>query len=279
MSDKNNLSIQERANLLFKLGMPAGSNPTPDAKEALRILDSLQRYRPRPHPKGGLLNINPVTGISTRIIPMHHEDKGNSLSFQNTTSGYNRPSKPSTKLQQLGIRATVNQMIDEIPTARVDRKLDSRYTFDPIEDDIIDTRFKDERGKPNARAKAYDRFTKGAFKSFTDKNGFQVGYGNRISEDTWQPRTQGGRYGKYVTFDPKDVISRLGKAASGKALSFVPKMGPYMQTLMIGDQLIEGLTGTSPYKSFADHTKKQFAKEDSKKPETWVPRPMTLMIR
>ena len=277
MSDKNNLSVQERANLLFKLGMPTGSKPTPDAKEALRILDSLQRNRPRPHPKGGLINVNPVTGIATSISPT---TKGASLSFQNTTTGYDRPNKPSSKIQQLGIRATVNQMIDEIPTARVDRKLDSRYTFEPIGDDIIDTRFKDEPGKPNARAKAYDRFTKGAFKAYPGKNeDLQVGYGNRIAEDTWQPRTQGGKYGKYVKFDPKDVISRLGKYASGKALSYVPKMGPYMQSLMIGDQLIEGLTGISPYKSFVDHTKKQFAKEDSKKPETWVPRPMTLMIR
>ena len=277
MSDKKNLSIQERANLLFKLGLPTAGKPTPDAKEALRILDSLQRNRPKPYPKGGLINVNKVTGIATMLSP---GPKGNSLAFQNTTTGYNRPTKSSSKIQQLGIRATVNQMIDEIPTARVDRKLDSRYTFEPIGDDIIDTRFKDEPGKPNARAKAYDRFTKGAFKAYPSKNeDVQVGYGNRISEDTWQPRTQGGKYGKYVKFDPKDVIGRLGKAASSKAASYVPLMGPYMQSLMIGDQLIEGLTGTSPYKAFVDHTKQQFKKEDSKKPKTWVPRPMTLMIR
>jgi hypothetical protein len=159
------------------------------------------------------------------------------------------------------------------------KKLDSRYTFEPIDDDIIDTRFKDEPGKPNARAKAYNKFTKGAFKSFTTKDDFQVGYGNRISEDTWQPRTQGGKYGKYVKFDPTDVVKRLGKYAAGKALGYVPVAGPYMQGLMSLDQLVEGLTGTSPAKAFVDHTKEQFAKEDPNKPETWVPRPMTLMNR
>ena len=236
----------------------------------------MQRNRPKPHPHGGLYNVNNVTGITTKLDP---GSQGASISFENTTSGYNRPSKPNSKIQQLGIRASVNQMLDEIPTARVDRKLDSRYTFQPIDDDIIDMRFKDEQGKTNARAKAYDRFTKGAFKAYPNKYDSLEGFGNRISEDTWQPRAQGGKYAKYVKFDPKDVISRLGKAASGKALSYVPQVGPAMQSLMIGDQLIEGLTGTSPYKSFGEHIKKQFAKEDSKKPETWVPRPMTLMIR
>jgi len=276
MSDKKNLSIQDRANLLFKLGMPTVGKPTPDAREALRILDSLQRNTPREHPKGGLYSINKVTGIATRLKP---GDKGNALSFNNTTTGYNRPTKLSSKIMQLGIRATVNQMVDEIPTARGDKRLDSRYTFEPLDDDPIDTRFKNEPGKPNARAKAYDRFTKGAFKAYPDKDGFEAGYGNRISEDTWQPRAKGGKYAKYVKFDTTDVVKRLGKAAAGRSLGAVPVMGPYMQSLMIGDQLIEGLTGTSPYKSFVEYTKQQFAKEDPKKPETWVPRPMTLMTR
>lgn len=276
MSDKKNLSIQDRANLLFKLGMPTVGKPTPDAREALRILDSLQRNVPKSDVRGGLVNVNPVTRIATKLDP---GTKGNSIAFQNMDSIYNRPTKLSSKIMQLGIRATVNQMVDEIPTARGDKRLDSRYTFEPLDDDLIDSRFKNEPGKPNARAKAYDRFTKGAFKSFTDKDGFQVGYGNRISEDTWQPRTTGGKYGKYVKFDTTDVVRRLGKAAAGRSLGAVPVMGPYMQSLMIGDQLIEGLTGTSPYKSFVEYTKQQFAKEDPKKPETWVPRPMTLMTR
>ena len=276
MSNKENLSVQERANLLFKLGMPTAGKPTPDAKEALRILDSLQRNVPRSDVRGGLVNVNPVTRIATKLDP---GTKGNSIAFQNMDSIYDRPTKPTSKIQQLGIRATVNQMVDEIPTARGDKKLDSRYTFEPIDDSLLDSRFKDEPGKPNARAKAYDRFTKGAFKSFTDKDGFQVGYGNRISEDTWQPRTTGGKYGKYVKFDTTDVVRRLGKAAAGRSLGYVPIMGPYMQALMTGDQLIEGLTGTSPYKSFVEYMKERFAKEDPKKPETWVPRPMTLMTR
>ena len=285
MSDKNNLSIPERANLLFKLGMPAGTTPTPDAKEALRILDSLQRYRPKIHPtEGGWYSDNPVTRINTRL---QNTNKGKSLSFQSNDSSYNRPKKRSTKTQQLGIRATVNQMLDKIPAARISRELDNRYTFQAIDDDILDMRFKDEPGKPNARAKAYDRFTKGAFKAYPYKQKVsdfkyaevQKGYGNRIKEDTWQPRTQGGKYGKYVKFDPTDVVKRLGKAAAKTSMSYVPQVGPAMQSLMIGDQLIEELTGTSPYKAFVEHTKKQFAKEDPKKPETWVPRPMTLMNR
>ena len=276
MSDKKNLSIQDRANLLFKLGMPTAGKPTPDAREALRILDSLQRNVPKSDNKGGLVNVNPVTRIATKLDP---GTKGNSIAFQNMDSIYDRPTKFSSKIMQLGIRATVNQMVDEIPTARGDKRLDSRYTFEPIPDDIIDSRFKDEQGKPNARAKAYDRFTKGAFKAFTDKDGDQIGYGNRISEDTWQPRTKGGKYGKYVKFDTTDVVRRLGKAAAGRAVGNAPIMGPYMQSLMIGDQLIEGVTGTSPYKSFVEYTKQQFAKENPKKPETWVPRPMTLMIK
>jgi len=282
--DTENLSVAERSQLLFKLGMPLGGGPSPDAMEALRILDSLQRNQPKSNQHGGLMIINPVTGINVDLQPTN---KGASLSFQNKDFGYNRPTNPSTKVQQYGIRATVNQMIDEIPAARIDKTLDSRYTFQPIDDDLIDTRFKDEPGKPNARAKAYDRFTKGAFKAYPYKQKVsdfkyeevQKGYGNRISEDTWQPRAQGGKYGKYVKFDPTDVVKRLGKYAAGKALGYVPVAGPYMQGLMSLDQLVEGLTGTSPAKTFVDHTKEQFANEEPNKPETWVPRPMTLMTR
>jgi hypothetical protein len=278
MSDKKNLSIQDRANLLFKLGQPTAGQPTPTAREALSILDSLQQNTPKEYPSGRGLHLkNPVTGIDVQMAP---RTKGNYLLFQNTDSSFNRPSKLSSKIMQLGIRATVNQMIDEIPTARGDKRLDSRYTFEPLDDSLEDTRFKNYRGKTNARNKAYDRFTKGAFKAYPRKNELGLaGYGNRISEDTWQPRTQGGKYGKYVKFDTTDVVRRLGKAAVGRAVGIVPRMGPYMQSLMIGDQLIEGVTGTSPYKSFVEYTKQQFAKEDPKKPETWVPRPMTLMIK
>jgi hypothetical protein len=276
-SDKENLSVEERSQLLFKLGMPTGSNPTPDAKEALRILDSLQRNQPKSNQQGGLMIINPVTGINVDLSPQR---QGAHLSFQNKDFGYNRPTNPTTKVQQYGIRATVNQMIDEIPAAKIDRKLDSRYVFEAIDDDPLDMRFKGEPSKQNARAKAYDRFTKGAFKAYpTIDDDTLIGYGNRISEDTWQPRAQGGKYGKYVKFDPTDAVKRLGKYAAGKALGYVPVVGPYMQGLMTLDQLVEGLTGTSPAKTFVDHTKEQFANEEPNKPETWVPRPMTLMTR
>ena len=275
--DTENLSVAERSQLLFKLGMPVGSGPSPDAMEALRILDSLQRNQPKSNHNGGLMIINPVTGINVDLQPTN---KGAALSFQNKDYGYDRPTKPSTKVQQYGIRATVNQMINEIPAAKIDKKLDSRYTFEAIEDDPLDMRFKGEPSKQNSRSKAYNRYTGGAFKAYTTKNDDTLqGYGNRISEDTWQPRTEGGKYGKYVKFNTTDVIRRLGKYAAETAVKYVPVAGPYMQGLMTFDQLVEGVTGTSPYKKFVDHTKEQFAKEDPNKPETWVPRPMTLMNR
>ena len=72
--------------------------------------------------------------------------------------------------------------------------------------------------------------TNGAFAGFPDKFGDHVGYGERITQDTWQPRDAKRRYAKYVKFDTHQPVRRLGaismeRVASGVALARAAQTG------------------------------------------------------
>ena len=264
----DNMSAEERAALLMSLMRPPDQMPTRDAIEANRILESLRINQPKNI--GGTLSIrNPVTNIQGHMIP---GPQGREVSFTSNGS-FSRPNVPNTKLQTLGSNATVNQLINELPTSRNKATgVDNRYTFSPLED-IKDFKRSLRTGKrSNSRNTAYKRSTNGAFNAHTKKDGEMVGHGTRKGETTWQPRNAGGKFGKHVQFDPTDPVKRLGKFAIEKgAARFIPVVGQYIQAAMTADSVFEGITGKSVIKEFIPQAKRSI-KDQS------IPRPATLMM-
>jgi len=266
------LTVQDRAALLQSLmAQPSKVNlPTKDASQALKIIKSLQTYQPVTLPDGAKHLINPVTNIQGNIIPGPY---GNEISF---TSGgsYERPSIPNTRIQALGVKATVNQIVDEIPAQRNKvEKIDNRYTFSPVKD-RKDFAKENRTGRPsNQRAKAYHRFTNGAFRTNQNMDGEYIGFGTRKGDTTWQPRAAGGKYGKHVQFNPADAIKALAKIGIQKAaVQFIPGIGKYLQGIMTIDDLIKGATGKGGIQRFVEEANARIK-------DKTIPRPATLMIR
>ena len=250
MDEENSLSIQQRAELLKRLGS-AGPEQTPDAKEALRILNSLQKNQPQTTRDGRVGIRNPTTRIFAGLTPT---DKGNEVMFSNLDTNMKRNPVPAKGVKLLGIRATINQLIDQIPTARNappgQSKTASMYSFSPIKD-LEDVKKSVRRDKDvNQRASAYKRFTKGAFQSFPDATGDNVGYGERIDQTTFQPRDAKRRFGKYVNFDPTDVVRQLGEHAGRRAVAKTiggidKRLGMAIDGALMLDDFAAYLTGKS----------------------------------
>lgn len=250
MDEENSLSIQQRAELLKRLGS-AGPEQTPDAKEALRILNSLQKNQPQTTRDGRVGIKNPTTRIFAGLTPTA---KGNEVMFSNLDTNMKRNPVPAKGVKLLGIRATINQLIDQIPTARNappgQSKAASTYSFSPIKD-LEDVKKSVRRDKDvNQRASAYKRFTKGAFQAFPDATGEQVGYGERIDQTTFQPRDAKRRFGKYVNFDPTDVVRQLGTAAGRRAVAKTvggvdKRLGMAIDGALMLDDFAAYLTGKS----------------------------------
>lgn len=257
------LTIKERVALL--MGLMSNSPlqiPTADAKQALRILKSLETNTSKTRGSTKSIN-NPVTNTT---VTMDRGPKGSEVSFK-TANGYNRPNKPNTSTQRQGIQATVNQMLSEIPIKGGDG--DSRYTAWPL-DDEGDLRRRGRRTHENQRAKAYRRMTKGAFALAPGATDIM---GNRIGESRWQPRGEKGRYSKAVNFDLTDVVKQLGiKGAVRKGARYIPQIGPYLQGYLTIEDTFKALTGKSPTREFFPQAKRSI-KDQS------IPRPATLMIR
>ena len=256
MDEENSLSIQQRAELLKRLGS-AGPEQTPDAKEALRILNSLQSNQPRTTRDGRVGIRNPTTRMFAKMTPT---PKGNEVMFYNLDTGMKRNPVPAKGVKLLGIRATINQLIDQIPTARNappgQSKTASMYTFSPIQD-LDDVRKSFRRGTDvegradlNQRGLAYKRFTKGAFQAFPDATGEHIGYGERIDQTTFQPRDAKRRFGKYVKFDPTDVLRQLGEQAGRRAVAKTiggidKRLGMAIDGALMLDDFAAYLTGKS----------------------------------
>lgn len=267
--NKDNMPVEERAALLMSLMRPPSQMPTPDAVEANKILQSLRINQPIKFPSGSLVIRNPVTNIEGSMAP---KPLGNYVAFTSNNS-YERPNTPNSKIQQLGQNATVNQLVNELPTSRNKTTgVDNRYFFDPI-DDEKDWDKARRTGKPeNARNSKYKRSTKGAFNAHPDKDGDWRGHGTRKGETTWQPRNAGGKFGKHVQFDPTDPVKRLGEFAINKgAVRFIPVVGKYIQAAMTADSVFEGVTGKSAIEEFIPQAKRSI-KDQS------IPRPATLMM-
>ena len=271
MPDKR-LTVQERSALLQSLmSQPSKLDlPTKDARQALKIIKSLQQYQPVTLPNGSKSLINPVTNVQAHMVP---GPKGNELSFT-TNDSFERPSVPNSRIQALGVRATVNQIADQIPTTRNKAaNIDNRYTFTPIQDDKDIMREYDTGRPSNQRAKAYQRNTKGAFKAHQNMDGTYVGYGTRKADTTWQPRQAGGKFGKFVKFDPADAVRELAKKGVMKAaVQFIPGIGKYLQGMITLDDLIKGATGKGGIQRFVEEANARIK-------DKTIPRPATLMIR
>jgi len=200
------------------LARMALNNPkvsTKDAVEAQRILKSIKDTKPQ-------LNYNSLEfqnpELNTKVSLGKTPKGATNISFM-TESGFDRPDKPNTKAQQLGIRAAINQAIDEIPIAGKNNKKNSKsyYTFQAISDDGD---LKKKGGKSfgtadNQRSKLYRRFSKGAMNAIDNKrSGLDPqGYGQRIGDSTFQPKMKGGRLGKYVEWNLAEPVTRLDNIA------------------------------------------------------------------
>jgi len=253
---------------------PDAMLPTRQAAQAKRVLSSLQQNQPIQLSSGATAVSNPVTNTFGSIKPT---DKGSEVAFS-TKRGLSRPKGPQSQVQQLGVRATVNQVVDQIPTARNNPdNLDARYTFEAIQDekDIIKNMKQGKApGSANQRAIAYERMTKGAFKAYpkADVNELDLpewrGYGERIDQTRWQPRDASGRYGKYVNFDPTEPVKRLGKiAAQFGAVKYVPQIGKVVQAIQTVDDLAEAAFGVRPSQKIVEEQQKQVSKTVSKRPD------------
>ena len=277
MNEEDFISIPDRVALLQKLGSPTAPMPTAEARQALKILQSLQDYQPQKL-RGHRIGIkNPVTRTMGSFIPT---DKGNAVSFQDLDTKFDRTK--GSKMDALGKQATVNQLINEIPTrperkASSNRYIDSRYTFEPLQD-TKDMRKQARTGKrTNQRASAYKRFTKGAFTAYPryPNDRFDpdyVGYGERIGETTWQPRDAKRRFGKHVQFDTTDVVRQLGEIGARRAVmrGFARDLGPVAEAAMLADEFLENLLGTAPSQIFKNYIDQQYAEGKIQKPITLI---------
>lgn len=214
----------------------------PNSQRAREILDSLRKYQPRSNRAGTDLK-NPVTGINAYLLPSG-PGTANTVIFGSKT-GFRRPKTPNSALDQLGIRATINQAINELPTREQAKQTgrSNQYDFAPLKDAR-------DKGEGNQRAAAYRRATRGAFDAQPRKDGSWKGVGSRIDQDTWQPRNAKGQFGKYVKFNPVTqdnilprIAKQVGRMATKRALGAI---NPVAQGLMTADDLIEGVTGFSP---------------------------------
>ena len=243
--------LKNRTALLQKLtSIGSTSNPTKEAKEALRILNSLQQYTPQETGNSASVR-NPVTGIGAARTTK------NDIIFENLKSGFNRPDTPNSRVKLLGIRASINQLLDTIPTAKNHNKkiFNSSYTFTPLSDSKEGSisGFGNAGAKTNQRNNAYMRYTKGAFQAHPNKEGDLKGFGERIDRTTWQPRGEKRRFGKHVQFDPLEPVKRLGDYAGRrtvqKAVGMIPQVGKLLEGLMIASDMTKSATG----KGFDDY--------------------------
>jgi len=196
------------------LARMALNNPnvsTAQAKEAQRILKSIKDTKPILG-QGSVRFDNHELDTSVKLQRGDGPKSPAEISFT-TETGYERPDKPNTKARQLGIRAAVNQGVDQLPTARDGTKRNAYYEFEPIED-MKDFRNRRVGQTDNQRAKMYRRFSNGAMNAVLEPStGSMVGRGERISDDTFQPRGEKGRLQKHVKWNLGEPVKRLDKIA------------------------------------------------------------------
>jgi hypothetical protein len=204
---------KQRESLRATLARMALHNPkvsTTEAFEAQRILRSIQNTKPVD------LRFSTEfynTELDTRVkLNRLRANQPTDISFT-TDGGYSRPDVPNTRVRRLGVQAAINQGVDQIPSARDGTGFNASYTAEPISDSKDRIKQQETGSKDNQRAKLYRRISKGAMNAVPDKHGFLKIRGERISDDTWQPRGEKGRFQKYVKWDLSEPVQRLDKIA------------------------------------------------------------------
>ena len=198
--------------LLARMALNNPSTSTAEAIEAQRILQSIKDTKPI-RGQGSVRFDNHELDTSVKLQRLDGARSPAGISFT-TESGYDRPDKPNTRVRQLGVRAAVNQGIDELPTARDGTGRNAYYEFEAIED-AKDFANKKPGKTENQRSKMYRRFSNGAMNPVVEPStGSMVGRGERISDDTFQPRGEKGRLKQYVKWDLGDPVKRLHKIAT-----------------------------------------------------------------
>ena len=154
-------------------------------------------------------------------------------------------SKDNAKVRQANIKYQMGSQIDAIP-----------------EGDVIEAQPVNENpDKPNARARIYDRETKGALKGkkawITKDIATEEINTRKLSKDTYR-----NAKGETVKFDPKSLKEPLKNLAKGTAVSAIVKRlaGPWGQAAMFADDTIEGITGKRPSKEITKGHKKAMEK-------------------
>lgn len=203
----------KKESLRLVLARMALNNPkvsTTEALEAQRILQSIKDTKPLNYSGGTeLYNFE----LDTRVELNRSRANGpTDISFK-TDGGYDRPDVPNTRARRLGVMATVNQGVDALPTARDGTGRSAYYEATPMTDQKDYKKMSKTRSSDNQRAKAYRKLSKGAMDAVPDQYGNLSIQGERISDDTFQPRGAKGRVKKHVKWNLADPVNRLNKIA------------------------------------------------------------------
>lgn len=246
------MTIEERLAMLKEL-----TSIKPGSPRAQQILRSLQRYKPKTKSTGTIRLENPVTGVNFTAQSSRNArgTPGYNVGFS-TRTGLERPLVPNSKVDLLGIRATVGQGIDQIPVG-------GNYYFEPVGD---------ERGfnRKNQRALAYKRLTNNAFKAYDTSYG-KAGQGTRRGQDKWQPRTAKGRFDKVATWNPgREEVNRLGRMAASTFATRVVGANPYIQAALTVDDIVEAYSGKGLMERFVNFTQEALDKDQVQRPATLI---------
>ena len=203
----------KKESLRLVLARMALNNPkvsTTEAFEAQRILQSIKDA-------GVHRGFRETTFINehldTRVELNRSRANGpTDISFK-TDGGYDRPDVPNTRARRLGVMATVNQGVDQLPTARDGTGRSAYYEATPMTDQKDYKKMSKTRSPDNQRSKLYRKISKGAMDAVPDRYGNLQIQGERISDDTFQPRGAKGRVKKHVKWDLADPVNRLNKIA------------------------------------------------------------------
>ena len=226
-------------------------------KRAEAILRRLKKEEKNPTVKQGRYIKKTTTkagGISSTDASFRTQkgDTAHDLEFgrENTPKGdpYKRRTNVSpenAKVRQANIKYQLGNHIDNVPEG-------DRIQAQPVNEDPA---------KPNARARIYDRATKGALASKKDRFGGNLSF-EEVDTRKGKDNTYWNAKGKKVKFDPKSLKEPLKNLAKGTAVSAIVKRlaGPWAQAAMFVDDSVKGITGKRPSKEIAKGHKKTMEK-------------------
>ena len=142
-----------------------------------------------------------------------------------------------------------------MPTARDGTGRSAYYEATPMSDSK-DFRKQQRTGSTdNQRAKYYRKLSKGAMNAVINRQGNLQIQGERISDDTFQPRGEKGRLQKHVKWDLANPVKRLNSIAQQvtQPLRVVANIANRANPYVLASELIAEDIRTS---SFADGTLK-----------------------